>query len=432
MLDRYIDLDRWLGWLKHDWGWVQAKVLVAATLVQLSVIALILLISLIVGRRLSPWLRGMVETRSWADRPVGHLLLSAIKAVWAFAAALLLGVAMVVAMQAGWPYLILQMAVSLIVAWLVIHLSASIVTSPTWARLIKITAMTVAAMSILTILDDVIDLLDSLAVSLGGVEISVLSMIKGVVILALVLKGAFYASAALERRILKVPDLTPSLQVLLGKVVKVSLFTVAVVITLSSIGIDLTAFAVFSGAVGVGVGFGLQKVVSNLVAGVILLLDKSIKPGDVIELDQTFGRIESMGGRYVAVITRDGTEYLIPNEDLITNRVVNWSYTDRRVRLKIPIGVAYDTDLRQAQELCLQAAASVPRLLKDPTPRCWIVGFGDSSVDLQLRVWIGDPENGVTNVRSQALLAVWDQFKEHGIEIPFPQRDVHLKSGPPA
>ena len=189
----------------------------------------------------------------------------------------------------------------------------------------------------------------------------------------------------------------------------------------------LQRLTLLGGAIGVGIGFGLQKVVSNLVSGLILLLDRSIKPGDVIEIDGTYGWINSLRARYASVITRDGKEHLIPNEDLITSKVVNWSFSDKNVRVRVPIGISYEADPRQAVDLCLDAARSAPRVLNDPEPRCLVMGFGDNSVNLQLRFWIDDPSNGVGNIRSKVLLAVWDRFQEEGIEIPFPQRDVRVR-----
>jgi small-conductance mechanosensitive channel len=237
------------------------------------------------------------------------------------------------------------------------------------------------------------------------------------------------ASSILEKRINNMDGLTPSIQVLLSKALKITLLATAVIVTLSSLGINLSAFAFFGGAIGVGVGFGLQKVVSNLVSGVILLLDRSIKPGDVIEIGATYGRIESLGARYVSVATRDNTEYLIPNEDLITTQVVNWSFSDKLVRLKVVVGVSYDSDIHEVMRLMVAAAVGIPRVLAEPKPVCQLKNFGDSSIDMELRLWITDPENGVSNVRSAVRIAVWDMFKAHGIEIPFPQRDLHIKSG---
>lgn len=215
---------------------------------------------------------------------------------------------------------------------------------------------------------------------------------------------------------------------LITKFVKIVLVLVAVFAALRDIGIDLTGFAVLTGAIGVGIGFGLQKAVANFVSGVTILLDKSIKPGDVISVGDTYGRVHSLGARYVSVITRDGKEYLIPNEELVTQQVVNWSYSSEQVRMKTPIGISYRSDVNQAMTLCLEAADAVKRVLKEPKPVCLLMGFGDNSVDLELRFWIRDPMNGLSNVKSDVLLQVWQKFQKHGIEIPFPQRDLHFKS----
>ncbi|MDH3475546.1 MAG: mechanosensitive ion channel [Rhodospirillales bacterium] len=336
----------------------------------------------------------------------------------------------IVAAQMGWPYQLIQITVSLLTAWVVIRAMSAVVRDPTWSSAIAGTAWVVAALNILGLLDDATDILDGLALQLGDLRLSALTVIKGMIALAVLLWLATVMSRLLERRISRLPNLTPSVQVLISKLFKIVLIVIAIVAALRTVGIDLTAFAVFSGAVGVGVGFGLQKVVSNLISGVILLMDKSVKPGDVIEVGQTYGWIKTLGARYASVVTRDGTEYLIPNEDIITQRVVNWSYSNDAVRLKIPIGISYGSDVRKAIEICQAAPGEVPRALKEPKSVCLLKGFGDSSVDLELRFWINDPRNGVSNVKSQVLLLIWDAFHEHGIEIPFPQRDLHIKSAP--
>lgn len=216
---------------------------------------------------------------------------------------------------------------------------------------------------------------------------------------------------------------------LIGKVIKIFLITFAFLIALNSTGIDLTALAVFGGALGVGLGFGLQKVVSNFISGMILLLDRSIKPGDVIEIGETYGSINSLAARYTSVITRDGTEFLIPNEDMITQQVINWTHSHSNVRRRIPISVAYESDLVRALEILKEAANNHTRVLKYPEPRSLLKGFGDNGVDLELRMWISDPQNGVSNVSSDVMLEIWDKFHEEGIEFPFPQRVIHYATG---
>ena len=333
-----------------------------------------------------------------------------------------------VAAAMGWPHALVRTTVSLLTAWVVIRLTSSLVRDPVWSRAVAITVWTIAALNILGLLQPTIGLLDELAVTLGGLRISALTVIKAMLALAVLLWVATVASRLLESRIKSAPNLTPSVQVLFTKLLKIVLVTIAVVAALGSVGIDLTAFAVFSGAIGVGIGFGLQKVVANLISGVILLLDRSVKPGDVIAVGDSYGWIDSLGARYVSVVTRDGIEHLIPNEDLITNRVENWSYSNNLLRLRAPIGISYAADVRLAIRLCLDAARAAPRVLGQPEPVCLVTGFGESSVDLELRFWIDDPQAGTANVRSVVLLGVWDRFHEHGIEIPFPQRDLHIRT----
>jgi small-conductance mechanosensitive channel len=335
--------------------------------------------------------------------------------------------ALLIAAQAMLPHQLIKIVASLLTAWVAIRLTTTLVRDATWSRLIAMAAWTIAALNILNLLEPASQLLDSIALSFGNLRISALIIIKAALSLAVLLWFAAMAGRLLERRITTLPNLTPSLQVLLSKLFKILLTIVAIAIALTSVGIDLTAFAVFSGAVGVGVGFGLQRVISNFISGVILLLDRSVKPGDVISVGQTYGWVGSLGARYVSVVTRDDTEYLIPNEDLITHQVVNWSYSNNQVRLRLPIAVSYDADVREARDLCLEAAAETPRVMSQPAPVCVLTAFGESAVELELRIWIQDPKNGVGNVKSDVLLRVWDKFRAGGIQFPYPQREVHLK-----
>jgi small-conductance mechanosensitive channel len=272
----------------------------------------------------------------------------------------------------------------------------------------------------------VLSFLDSLAITFGDFRLSALSVIKALIVTGVLVSGARLLTKGAVSKIKKNPDISPSMQVLAIKAIQMFLIGGAIFIGLKAVGFDLTGLAVLSGAVGVGLGFGLQKVVSNLVSGIIILLDKSIKPGDVISLGETFGWIESLGARYVSVVTRDGKEYLIPNEDLITGQVVNWSHSDQFVRLDLFFGTAYDDDPHLVRKLAIAAAGRVNRVLKDRPSVCHIVGFGDSSVDYILRFWIKDPTEGLTNIRGNVYLALWDIFKENGVSIPFPQREVKL------
>jgi small-conductance mechanosensitive channel len=255
---------------------------------------------------------------------------------------------------------------------------------------------------------------------IGGLRLSPLLVLKTTALLLVTLWAANSLANFVERRVETFADLTPSIQVLISKLIRIVLITLTIVIVLSSMGIDLSVLALFSGAVGVGLGFGLQKIVSNLVSGIILLADKSIKPGDVISVGDHFGRVGNMGARYTSVDTRDGREYLIPNEDFITQRVANWTYSSDLVRLFVKFNTTYDSDPRKAQAAAVEAALSVERVLKKPAAACMLTEFGSTSIEFELWFWIKDPAAGVTNVKSDVLLALWDTLAQQGVSIPKP------------
>ncbi len=283
-----------------------------------------------------------------------------------------------------------------------------------------------ATLYLLDLSDNVAGFLDKIALQLGDFRLSVLTLITAFVVIGAMFTVARVASQSTASTIRKNEDISPSMQVLAVMGVQLTMYGFAFYFGVKAVGIDLTGLAVLSGAIGVGLGFGLQKIVSNLVSGIIILLDKSIKPGDVISLGETFGWIQTLGARYASVVTRDGKEYLIPNEDLITGQVVNWSHSNDFVRLDIFFGTAYADDPHKVRKLAIEAASGVDRVLKSRAAVCHIVGFGDSSVDYILRFWIRDPTGGLTNIRGNVYLALWDAFKENGISIPFPQREVRM------
>ena len=337
-------------------------------------------------------------------------------------------------LEITWPsrsYL-LGVAARLAIAWFVIVLLAGLIRNQFVYRMVAIFAWTIAALSILGLLQPTMAALDSVAVVLGGLRISPLLVIKTAVLLMLALWAASAAGDFLDKRVRSTAELTPSIQVLIGKVTRLLLITFAILITLSTVGIDLSALAFFSGAIGVGIGFGLQKIVSNLVSGIILLADKSIKPGDIITVGDQFGWVTNMGARYTSVDTRDGREILVPNEDFVTQHVVNWSYSNNRMMLISRFGVSYDSDPHHVCQAAVAAAASVPRVLADPPPVCYFEAFGESSLDFSVRYWIADPNEGIINVRAPVMMALWDAFKREGIDIPFPVRDLRITQAPPA
>ncbi len=334
----------------------------------------------------------------------------------------------VLAVQAGWPDPVLTISASLLSAWVVIRLSATLMRNPFLTKSVAIIAWTIAALNILDLLNPTLTVLDGLSFNIGELNLTLLIIIKGLIYFAVFLWAALLISRLIENNLKSSVSLTPSMVVLTGKLVRITLVTAAFLIAISTVGIDLSIFTFFGGALGIGLGFGLQKVVSNFISGIILLLDKSIKPGDVISIGNTYGWVNSLNARYVSLDTRDGIEHLIPNEELIINRVENWSHTHNRVRLKIPIGIHYDSDVKKAMKLCEEAAQEVERVIEKPAPLCLLTGFGDNSVDLEVRIWISDPHNGLSNIKSQLLLKVWENFHENGIEIPYPQRDLHIKN----
>lgn len=295
-------------------------------------------------------------------------------------------------------------------------------------RVVGIAAVLAFALHLAGVLDSFVVTLQDYNLPLGDLQINPWAIFSGVVALFVLLWLANLSSRFLDAGLHAQGDIPGSMRVLVGKVARFVFYVAAVLIALKIGGFNLGALTVFSGALGLGIGFGLQKVISNLVSGIIILLDKSIKPGDVIEIDDAYGSINSLRTRYVSVITRDRKEYLIPNEDFITNPVINWSFTGKEIRIRTDIGVAYGSDLRKAIAICVEAAGAQERVLETPEVQCLLMGFGDSSVNLQLRFWIRDAHNGVANVKSAVLLAVWDRFAEAGIEIPFPQVDLHVKT----
>lgn len=322
---------------------------------------------------------------------------------------------------------LISVALSLATAWLVIAVLSHVIRSRTIAKMVAICGWSIAALSIVGWLDGVENFLDAAAFNVGDFRLSALRVIQGVVMIVALLWFATGAGNYADRRIHEIDDLAPSLKVLLGKIIKISLVIAALVIAFSSVGIDLTALTVFSGAVGVGIGFGLQKVVSNFISGIIILLDKSIKPGDTISLGDTFGWIRELRARFVSVVTRDGKEYLIPNEDLITQKVVNWSFSDDLIRLDVPFGVSYDCNPHEISKMSIDAVCKLERISNAKAPVCWMTGFGDSSLDFVLRFWVTDPQNGLTNIRGKVLLALWDVFDQNDVNIPYPHREIIMK-----
>ncbi len=395
-------------------------------LIELGIIAVGIFVAWFVSKRLQVFIAEHEEkSKSKAKRilffTLGRLIFPLLLFGWVGVFAI--GFAI---FKQDWP--VLLTAINLVVAWFIIRLGSSFIENPLISRTVASVIWVIAALNITGYLTPVVDVLDQTKIELGQTTVSLYAIVSSLISIAIFLWIAFALIKLVDNILKSSKNISLSARALLSKTFKFTLVAAAFIFGLGAVGIDLTAFAVLGGAIGVGIGFGLQKIFSNLISGFILLLDKSIKPGDTINVAGQYGRVETLSSRYVSVITRDGIEHLVPNEEMIISRVENWSYSHDNLRLRIPVGIHYKSDVNKAIELCLEAAADVQRVMTLPKPACLMKGFGDSSVDLEIRIWIRDPMSGCSNVKSEVLLGVWDKFHEHGIEIPYPQRDLHLRS----
>jgi small-conductance mechanosensitive channel len=344
--------------------------------------------------------------------------------------AVLITLARVIMLTSTWPsrsYL-LSVAANLAFAWLIIRLVTSVIRNTFIVRVVSLSAWLVAALSILGQLEPTIDALDSVSIVLGGLRLTPLLLIKLGVLLVVALWLSNIASNFVESRITRSGDLTPSIQVLLVKMIRLALMIFAVAVVMSAVGINLSALAIFSGAAGVGIGFGLQKIVANFISGIILLADKSVKPGDLVTIGDSSGRISAMKTRYISVAAGDGREFLIPNEDLVTQKVTNWTYTDKNTLVKVNFGTNYDADPRLVCKLAIEIATAVNRVIKLKPPNCLLVEFAEAGMKFSLTFWIADPD-GMDNVRSEVMLSLWEAFKREGIRVPYPVREIRIRGG---
>jgi len=344
--------------------------------------------------------------------------------------AVLLSLARLIMLTQTWPsrsYL-LEVAAKLAFAWLIIRLITSVIRNAFLVRLVSLSAWLVAALSIVGQLEPTIDALDSVSIVLGGLRLTPLLLIKLGIVLVLALWLTNIASNFAESRINRSTDLTPSLQVLLIKIIRLTLMVFAVAVAVSAVGINLSALAIFSGAAGVGIGFGLQKIVANFISGIILLADKSVKPGDLVTIGDSSGRISAMKTRYISVAAGDGREFLIPNEDLVTQKVTNWTYTDKNTLVKVNFGTNYEADPHLVCKLAIDIAAAAKRTIKGKPPNCILTEFAETGMRFSLTFWIGDPD-GMDNVKSEVMLSLWDAFKREGIHVPYPVREIRIRGG---
>ncbi len=271
---------------------------------------------------------------------------------------------------------------------------------------------------------------EKLTLKVGSYEISAYQILSGLISVAVILWIAAIVSNFVDTRISKMRSLRVADKTLLKKMTQIGIYALAFISAMEVLGIDLTTLTVLGGALGIGIGFGLQKISSNFISGLILLLEKAIKQGDLIELaDGTYGFVQKLKARYTLIETVDGKEVLVPNEDFIVNQVVNWTFSNSKCRIQIDLGVSYNADIDLAKNLILEAASENAKCMSDPGPQCYLLNFGDSSVDFRLFFWISNILDGRWETQSEVMFSIWHKFKENNIEIPFPQRDLHIKSG---
>ncbi|KWV53929.1 mechanosensitive ion channel protein MscS [Bradyrhizobium macuxiense] len=374
-----------------------------------------------------------VNTSSLASRwplPLRHFARVMVASASTAVFAVLMVISRIVMWHTTWPSRSYLIAVSakLALAWLVIRLVTSVIDNAFIVKAVSIAAWVVAALSIIGELDWAADTLDSVAVVVGGLRLTPLLLIKAGAVLIVALWLTNIASNFAESRINRATDLTPSIQVLLVKIIRIGLMVLAVAIALDAVGINLSALAVFTGAAGVGIGLGLQKIVANFISGLILLVDKSVKPGDLVTIADMQGRISAMKTRYISVAAGDGREFLIPNEDLVTQKVTNWTYTDKNTLVKIAFAANYDADPRLVCQLGVDTAAAHERAIKGKPPNCILTEFAEFGMKFSLTFWIADPD-GMDRVKSDVMLALWDAFKGRGIRVPYPVRELRVRGG---
>ncbi|APR52412.1 mechanosensitive ion channel protein MscS [Sphingomonas koreensis] len=380
------------------------------------------------GRRLGPKLASLWQQRVGNHvEGLGHRMHTIVRHG---VAALLLAILANAVPWGGFAALLLGIALGAATAALTLAFLRGLHT-PRWVAWLTATIVFIAILShAIGGFDVITTTLDRIGVDFGRRRLSLLALATLVVTVVALYAGVRLANRILGHSIAQARGLDATQKLLFQKIASIVVVVVAFFFGIDLLGIDLTSFAIFSGAFGLAIGFGLQKTIGNLIAGIILLMDRSIKPGDVIVVGDSFGWVNKIGVRAVSVITRDGKEHLIPNEILMTQEVENWSFSDRNVRVRISVGVAYETDLKLAQELMLKAATDSPRVLTSPPPNVWLTSFGDYAVEHEILAWISDPEGGVGNVKSDVLNRLWVLFKENGIDIPVPRREIMVKSWP--
>jgi small-conductance mechanosensitive channel len=380
-------------------------------------------------------LRGRVvpEASVWfGQRIVDGVLFPVLALAFAFAARMALSATMKAA--------VFKLAIPILLSLLVIRLSVRVLgaTFPSlgWVRVVERSISWLAWIGVVLwvtgVLPVMLDAMEEVKWSIGTTPISLRNIIEGTLTAALVLVLALWVSAAIERRLLRGSGNDLSIRKMASNLVRALLLFVGLLLALSAVGIDLTALSVLGGAIGVGLGFGLQKIAANYISGFVILAERSLRIGDMVKVDNFEGRITDIRTRYTVIRSLGGREAIVPNEMLITQRVENSSQADSKVLISSTVQVAYGTDVRSLQRKLEAAIRRVPRVLEDPGPGAQLSAFSADGMDLVIQFWIRDPENGQGNVKSEVNLAVLDVLNAEGVQIPFPQRVVHLANAPAA
>jgi small-conductance mechanosensitive channel len=411
--------------------------LTISSLLQLLLIAAIIAASLAIGRRIRATRQAKIVTAALGMR---SRLTEGMIIVSPHAVALLLSAATLGFLQlAHQRSNLVATALQLIGLLLIIRVAVYILRVSVgnhapikgWGTTISLIVWAALSLHVLGWLDAVVDALDSVGISAGGARISVWSVVKMLITVSAFILVATWIARWIEQRLMSMSAVAISMRIGLSKFIQAFLVGISILLGLNAAGLDLTTLTVLTGAIGIGLGFGLQAIASNFVSGFVLLLDRSIKPGDVISLSgatgttsDNFGWVQELRGRYVVLRDRDGVETLVPNQHLITNPVINWSYADPRVRLRLPVRVSYRCDPELALDMLIEATRNQKRVLHHPLPVSRLISFGDSGFELELRFWISDPQEGVNNVRSEVNRAIWKLFSANGIVIPVAQSEV--------
>jgi len=410
-----------------DFTHIEAALASRAGWIELAIVAACFAIGWILDRRL--------RIQSASEAEVVRLGLGGVNRLLLPFVTLVLMVVATAAFRRWHPPFFLPIAIPLVVALalirLLVYAMRELFGTPSWLpsseRVISFAIWGIVLLHFTGVLPELWAELDAMAIPIGNKHVSVFELLKGTVVLILTVAGCLWLSGVVEQRLQKAAKLDSSVRVVISKLLRALLLTVGVLIALQAVGIDLTLLTVFGGALGVGIGLGLQKLASNYIAGFTILLDRSIRLGDMITVDNRFGVVTKLTSRYVIVRNLDGIEAVVPNETLVTTTVLNHSYSNREIRIGLPVQVAYDSDIEFALKLMEEAALAEPRVLKAPNgPAAFLVRFADSGIDLELGIWINDPENGQLNLRSALNQAIWRAFRANGIKIPFPQRELRV------